>query len=158
MNPTSQLHIRINDDPQSGNYDRVNVSGTASFDGTVHVTLAPGMHVHTGQQFILMNATGGRSGTFASVTPTSVCTGATLVLVYSSTAAILLVRPPDCDPTRDGHVNVSDLLWVINHWGPCGEVGQPQCAGDIDGISPGGQVSIGVSDLLLIINHWNQCP
>lgn len=50
---------------------------------------------------------------------------------------------------NDGVVNVSDLLAVINAWGPCSGA----CPADITG---DGQVN--VSDLLAVINNWGPCP
>lgn len=52
------------------------------------------------------------------------------------------------DANGDGSVNVSDLLLVINGWGPC--PASPPCNADLDG---NGQVN--VLDLLLVINHWS---
>lgn len=51
----------------------------------------------------------------------------------------------------DDVVNVSDLLAVINQWGPCG----PSCPADI--APPGGDGVVNVSDLLAVINHWGPC-
>lgn len=55
------------------------------------------------------------------------------------------------DVMVDGVVQVSDLLYVINQWGPCA-AGQPCCAD----IIPNGVVD--VSDLLAVINQWGPCP
>src|SRR5262249_36528903 len=73
------------------NTDRVNVSGTASFGGAVRLTLGPNYLPTLGEQMILVNAAGGRSGTMANLIHTPVCDQYTIVLVYSSTAAIALV-------------------------------------------------------------------
>lgn len=56
-------------------------------------------------------------------------------------------NPCPADITGDGAVNVSDLLAVINSWGPC-----PGCGADING---DGQVN--VTDLLAVINSWGPC-
>jgi len=162
MNPTSQLHMKINGLPASNNSDRVVASGTASLNGTLHVDFAPGVqqHLQVGHQYIVLNAVQGRTGEFTSVTPSVLCNGLTLVLVESSTAQILLVRPPDCDINDDGQIDVNDLLLVITHWGPCDGEGQPECAFDVDYLSLDGEVAtINVNDLLLIVSHWGAtCP
>lgn len=49
---------------------------------------------------------------------------------------------------NDGQVDVSDLLAVINAWGPCSG-----CAADIDDSGV-----VDVSDLLAVINGWGPCP
>lgn len=53
------------------------------------------------------------------------------------------------DVTDDGLVNVSDLLAVITHWGPC----PVPCPSDINGSG-----DVNVSDLLTVINSWGKCP
>lgn len=60
---------------------------------------------------------------------------------------------PTCDAdvapqTRDGVVNVDDLLAVINSWGPCSG-----CDADIDENG-----TVNVDDLLAVINAWGPCP
>ncbi len=56
------------------------------------------------------------------------------------------------DINHDGHVNVIDLLAVINAWGPCPALPAP-CPADVApaGVGDG---SVNVSDLLLVINNW----
>ena len=56
------------------------------------------------------------------------------------------------DITGDGHVNVNDLLAVINHWGTC-PVPPAACTGDISP-PPMGNGVVNVNDLLLVINNW----
>lgn len=96
MNPTGIVDMEIGGAPAGSNNDRINVSGTATFDGTMRVKLKNGYIPHVGEQFIAVNATAGRTGTFAAIVPPSPtpCNNVTFVLVYSSTAAIVLVRPP----------------------------------------------------------------
>lgn len=66
----------------------------------------------------------------------------------------ILFPPPRClgDVNCDGNVNVSDLLTVINMWGPCPASPTP-CPADTnyDG-------AVNVSDLLNVINTWGKCP
>lgn len=115
INPTGIVDMEIGGSPASSANDRVNVTGAASFDGSVRVRLKNGYVPHVGEQFIVANATLGRSGTFAAIVPPTggqaPCNDVTFVLVYSSTAAIVLVRPPlgctalgdlNSDGTHDG--------------------------------------------------------
>lgn len=70
------------------------------------------------------------------------------------TQALLWTRPIKAlcpaDITGDGTVNVSDLLAVINAWGPCPKGGV--CPADITGDG-----TVNVSDLLAVINAWGPC-
>ncbi len=55
------------------------------------------------------------------------------------------------DVTGDGHVNINDLLAVINAWGPCPQLPQ-SCPADI---APcGGDHTVNFQDLLFVINNW----
>lgn len=115
-NPTSQVHIALNG---PGATDRINVSGSATFGGTMVLTLAPGYLPRLGEQIILINAVAGRTGTF-NLIHTPACSQYTLVLVYSSTAAIALVRPglgvtAVGDIDRDGDIDLDDF----DRWAPC---------------------------------------
>lgn len=53
------------------------------------------------------------------------------------------------DTNGDGHVNVSDLLGVISHWGPC----PAPCPWDIAPFRTG-DGACNVSDLLAVISNW----
>lgn len=117
LNPTSEIQIELNG---PANTDRINVSGTASFGGAVRLTLAPGYLPTLGEQMILVNATGGRTGTMANLIHTPLCDQYTIVLVYSSTAAIALIRPSAAvtspgDVDRDGDHDFADFV----RWSPC---------------------------------------
>jgi len=94
LNPTGIVDMEIKGTPGSGDYDRVNVSGTAGFGGTLRVKLPTGYVPKVGEQFIAVNATLGRTGEFDAIIPPTPapCNNVTFVLVYSSTAAIVLVR------------------------------------------------------------------
>lgn len=66
----------------------------------------------------------------------------------------VLVCLPDVAPKGgDGHVNVSDLLAVINGWGACSAPCPPTCAADTNG-----DCNVNVTDLLAVINGWGLCP
>jgi hypothetical protein len=56
----------------------------------------------------------------------------------------------DIAPAKgDGVVNVDDLLFVINSWGPC------VCSADI--APQNGDGVVNVDDLLAVINAWGPC-
>ena len=62
---------------------------------------------------------------------------------------------PPCfaDVVVDGTVNVSDLLAVINGWGPCPGACTAPCPADIVH-----DCTVNVIDLLAVINGWGACP
>lgn len=62
--------------------------------------------------------------------------------------AFLLNQIPSADITADGHINVDDLIAVINAWGPC--PGSGICAADVDE-----NHIVNVDDLLAVINQWS---
>lgn len=116
-NPTSEVLIELNG---PGNSDRINVTGTVTFGGTAALTLGPDYLPSIGEQIILVNAAGGRTGTFASIDHSLLCDQYTIVLVYSSTAAIALIRPSVAvtsvgDVDRDGDQDLDDF----SRWLPC---------------------------------------
>lgn len=123
MNPTGIIDMEIGGPPASSANDRVNITSTASFGGSVRVRLKNGYVPHVGEQFIVANATLGRTGEFATlISPTggqAPCNDVTFVLVYSSTAAIVLVRPPlGCtalgDLNSDGQHDAKDIQPFVN--------------------------------------------
>jgi hypothetical protein len=132
--------------PPSSNNDRMNVSGTATFDGSIRVKLKNGYIPHVGEQFIAVNATAGRTGTFATIIPPNPapCNGVTFVMVYSSTAAIVLVRPPlGCtalgDLNSDGTINGKDLQPFVDAlispgYEPCADL-DGDCANDASDVT-----------------------
>jgi autotransporter-associated beta strand protein len=53
------------------NYSQLIVTGHASLNGTLHLTLASGFHLVAGEQFIVLKAGQGISGTFSSISSSS---------------------------------------------------------------------------------------
>jgi T5SS/PEP-CTERM-associated repeat protein len=120
MNAGGEYDMEIGGTPASNMHDRLNVSGTATFDGTLRVTIPNGYVPKVGEQFIAINATGGRIGEFATIIePSLPCNEVTFVMVYSSTAAIVLIRPPlGCtslgDLNSDGGCSGKDMQEFVN--------------------------------------------
>ena len=81
-------------------------------------------------------------------------------LTKTQIQALLQTMPADCSAdiapgAGDGNVNVTDLLEVLAHWGPC-QIGQP-CTADISPHVVADHV-VNVNDLLAVINAWGPCP
>ena len=145
INPSGEFQMQIGGPPASNQHDRLNASGTATFNGTIRVTLAAGYVPKVGEQFIAINATGGRTGEFATtISPNPApCNGVTFITVYSSTAAIVLIRPPiGCtalgDLNSDGTCDGLDLQEFVDSmvFGPynsCADM-NGDCVNDISDI------------------------
>jgi hypothetical protein len=121
MNASGIYDMEIGGTPASDMHDRLNVSGTATFGGTLRVTIPNGYVPKVGEQFIAINATMGRIGEFDAIIPPNPipCNDVTFVLVYSSTAAIVLIRPPlGCtalgDLNSDGGCNGADMQEFVD--------------------------------------------
>jgi hypothetical protein len=78
---------------------------------------------------------------------------AVIDITHEEFQVLAVMLPPFCvgDITNDRSVNVSDLLAVINHWGPC----PTGCLADITPLPADGVVN--VSDLLAVITAWGPC-
>jgi hypothetical protein len=75
-----------------------------------------------------------------------------IAIGYSGDVSLLVFYNRICrlDVTRDGEVNIDDLLGVINAWG------SPSVLHDI---APGcGDGNVDIDDLLAVINAWGPCP
>jgi len=64
---------------------------------------------------------------------------------------IVDIEEPECeeDINNDGNVNVSDMVQLIESWGPCFN---KSCDADFDGDN-----YVRVSDLLILIDNWGSC-
>jgi hypothetical protein len=125
-------------------------NGVPLNDGpTGHGSTISGAHAST------LTITGARTFDAGSYT----CSFANICGAATSSAATLIVNnccDPDISPPGgDEVVNVSDLLAVINQWGPC-PAPPASCLADI--APTGGNGVINVSDLLAVINGWGACP
>jgi len=145
FNPTGKMEMDLKGAPGSAN-DRINASGTAAFGGTMRVKLPTGFVPKVGQQFIAVNATQGRTDVFDAIEPPSPgpCNQVTFVMVYSSTAAIVLIRPPlGCtalgDLNSDGGCNGPDIQLFMNAitggvYVPCADL-NGDCQNTVDDVT-----------------------
>ncbi|HEY3245080.1 MAG TPA: hypothetical protein VGM03_17190 [Phycisphaerae bacterium] len=135
LNPTSHLQFELNG---PGNSDRINVNSPMTLNGVVDATLAPGYLPSLGEQMILINSMtpNGLSGAFSSINHTPICDQYTIVLVYSSTAGIALIRPSVAvtspgDIDQDGDHDLDDFaIWLPCMAGPNVLVPPPGCDPD----------------------------
>ena len=69
------------------NADRTNVTGTATLGGTVQAVFTPGAYIS--RSYTILSATGGRIGTFGSLSTSGLPAGFTAGLSYTATDTIL---------------------------------------------------------------------
>lgn len=75
-------------------------------------------------------------------------------LTVATQGPIVPRRLGDCAPDGgDGVVNVTDLLFVINSWGPCPPPEPHNCLADV-APPAAGDGAVNVTDLLAVINNW----
>ena len=77
--------------------DRVNVSGTATLGGTVNAIFGPGSY--TSNSYTILSATGGRVGTFNTLTTSGLPATLSASLTYSATDALLVTLTSQIAPT-----------------------------------------------------------
>jgi hypothetical protein len=75
--------------------------------------------------------------------------GTSLDLNYDNIPDECQVQPCPADLTGAGSVNSSDLLILLNAWGPCGK----SCPADLDGDG-----TVDSADLLILLSAWGPCP
>lgn len=124
------LYLALND----GNLARINAAGTSS-------TIIDSTPLAAGPSDMVFS-----DATKTAVTAQPIPDGIDIIDFDPPT-------PCPSDINGDGVTNVSDLLAVINAWGPCAAPCPPTCAADVTQ-----DCVVNVSDLLAVINGWGPCP
>ena len=94
-------------------FDRLNLTGTASLAGTLDLALLGGFLPASGNTFNILSATGGVSGTFSSVLqPASlIAAGRIFNVIYNPTLVQLVVAAlPLGDYNHNGSVDAADYV------------------------------------------------
>ena len=89
---TGILNVDVNGTTPGTQYDRLVVTGTAALNGTLNISTGDFVPA-AGDSFTIVQATGGMSGTFATINPPA----STLIANYQSTAFVL--TEPGATPT-----------------------------------------------------------
>jgi hypothetical protein len=117
QSPTGVLNIELGGTP-AGQFDLVQVSGTAILDGTLNVILVGGFVPSTGNSFTIMTFAS-QTGDFATKNGLNLGGGKVLSAVYSSTALtlqlVIVNGPPVLDPIANQVVNEQTLLSLTAH-------------------------------------------
>jgi hypothetical protein len=138
-----RLIVEVDGTPGNG----VTVNGVATVGGTLEIRLAPGVDRLAGQSVDVLRATS-ILGSFSQViTPWGV-----QAELHGNSLSVSIAQICDGDTNGDGHVNIDDLIAVIQRW----DFGCPPapefCEADLDGDG-----LVDINDLLEIVNGWGMC-
>ena len=133
--------------PGSG-HDRIDITGTASLDGTLILSLVNDFEPTAGVFEVLTY--GDRSGDFSSVEFDDLPAGLLYELVFDDTAgsAVVVITAPG-DVNRDNRVDAADLAHLLANWGQAASL----LNGDFDFDNV-----VGVSDLAIMVNQHAVVP
>ena len=103
------LHIQL---AGTGQYDRLNLSGAATLDGTLYVEPTDGFAPEVGQQFTILTCAS-RTGEFATVSGPG-----NYDVTYNATSIVLTIAAPQLPGDLDGDcdVDLADLAQLLGHY------------------------------------------
>jgi hypothetical protein len=131
----------------SAAFDRLNVTGTATIDGTLALQVINGYDPAYGTSHAFIVA-GARTGKFDSITGVQLSADKWLAVTYSATGATITAALPG-DVDLNGAVNFDDLLKLAASYNSTS--GADWSLADFDG---NGRVNF--DDLLTLASHYNQ--
>jgi hypothetical protein len=80
---------------------------------------------------------------------------------YAAREGVNVAHDGPCSCTGDfdenGFIDVADLFFVLQHWGPCPDPPAP-CPGDVYGFDGGPDGRVNVVDFFWLLHHWGPCP
>jgi hypothetical protein len=122
MRSTARILVELGGPQPLLEHDRVAITGSASLDGTLQLDLIDEFIPTPGEQFTILTATGGISGTFASVVPPAGApAGLSFDVVYTPFSVIVQIGSATCYANCDGStvqpvLNVEDFTCFINEF------------------------------------------
>ena len=133
-----------------GEYDRLELGGFASIDGTLDVALINGFVPSAGDSFGFLFANGGFGGSFASLNlPDLSSMGLDWQLnPGGSTVFLEVVAALQGDLNGDGFVGLDDLDIVLMNWNQDVPPANPLA-------DPSGDGFVGLDDLDIVLINWN---
>ena len=147
---TNTLAIEIGGLTPGSEYDRLEVGGFASIDGTLDVSLINGFVPSVGNNFGFLFANGGFGGTFDTLNlPDITSMGMDWLLnPGGSTLFLQVVATLTGDLDGDGFVGISDLNIVLANWNQNVPPANPLA-------DPSGDGFVGIDDLNQVLGNWN---
>jgi hypothetical protein len=111
--PTTTLDIELGGVTPGSQFDRLQISGAATLDGILDVSLINGFAPALGNSFEILRAEGGIFGAFSDVMLPELATGLLWNVVYSNFSVLLQVAPGLLgDYNEDGSVDAADyVVW-----------------------------------------------
>jgi hypothetical protein len=128
------------------NYDRLDVTGTATLDGALDIALINGYVPQLGATFQIITADV-LAGTFDTITGATFGNGYEFAVLYSATDVLLEVTLPG-DLNGDGFVGIADLNIVLSNWNQNVPPADPLA-------DPSGDDFVGIADLNVVLGNWN---
>jgi hypothetical protein len=122
MYPTGRILVELGGLQPLLEHDQVAITGSAALDGALQLDLIDEFTPEPGQQFTVLTATGGISGTFSSIVPPAGSpAGLSFEAVYTPTSVIVQVASSTCYANCDGSttppvLNVDDFTCFINQY------------------------------------------
>ncbi|MCI0676992.1 MAG: dockerin type I domain-containing protein [Phycisphaerales bacterium] len=140
------LDIELGGTISATEYDVLSITGAASLNGHLEVTLFGGFVPDIGDDFLILTSAS-LSGGFATIDYPLLPPGRSFQIKYDpSSVGLRVVKTGDVN--GDGVVNITDLLAVIAGWGACPTPPDP-CPGDVDNDG-----DVDIADLLSVISNW----
>jgi T5SS/PEP-CTERM-associated repeat protein len=116
-----RLAIELGGTMPGAQHDVLSISGTASLDGTLEVSLINDFMPSAGQTFDILTAMGDISGNFQTEVLPMLSSGLFFDVTYSTSAVTLVVRGIVGDYNGDGTVDAGDyVFWRKNDGTPTG--------------------------------------
>ncbi|MEX2217262.1 MAG: GC-type dockerin domain-anchored protein, partial [Phycisphaerales bacterium] len=121
MMPTGVMEVELGGPIPETEHDRMAITGSAALAGTLDLRLLPGFVPLPGQTFTVLTASGGRSGTFGSVSqPAGMPAGLALQASYTANAVVVSVVGgcyPNCDGSTTAPIlNVQDFGCFLSRY------------------------------------------
>ncbi|MEZ6191397.1 MAG: hypothetical protein R3C45_08925 [Phycisphaerales bacterium] len=152
MGPFATLFIELGGLTAGSQYDRLDVTGVATLDGILDVSLINGFTPGLGDSYTLLMANGGIAGGFSGLSlPDLSGLGLDWDLSISGSTVLLEVVNGSAlvgDLNGDGFVGIADLNLVLSNWNQTVPPANPLA-------DPSGDGFVGIADLNAVLGNWN---